>query len=287
MKTWIHRYLRQSQLRKIRQDRYRFGVRRILAGVAGSALLSLMLIVCHDLIIRWDYFRAPMVEIRGNQRLSREEVLQTAGIDDSPNVLAVNRLTARKRLLDHPWIRTAEVIRELPDRLFVHIQEHDALAVLEVEKRYLLNGEGRVFTEAEDAECLGLPLISGLELTDVVGENIPEFPAFSAAKNLLQVGRQPGCLVPNRIIQRVFVDRHAGITIEVKEPIRGRRIHSIRLGMDGFPEKYRSLESLIGYFINTHMTEAIEMVDLTDIRRIVVRPVGPESGMTGDHKEDV
>ena len=259
----------------------------MVAGILGSALLSLMLIAIHDLIIHCDYFRTPMVEIRGNQRLTREEILRTAQIDDSPNVLAINRLAARKRLLDHPWIREAEVIRELPDRLFVQIQEHVPLAILEVEKRYLLDGEGRVFKEAEEAECAGLPLISGLELTDLAGKNMPEFPAFSAAKNLLQMSRQPECLIPNRIIQRISVDRHAGITVIVGEPIRGRRIHSIRLGMDGFPEKFRSLESLIGYFINTHMTDPVEMVDLTDIRRIVVRLAVPDSGMIGDHREDV
>ncbi|MGD9972611.1 MAG: cell division protein FtsQ/DivIB [Desulfatirhabdiaceae bacterium] len=281
------RYRRDSKLQKLRQERLRFGIRKMLGGVLGSFVLSFFLVFCHDLIVQWDYFQATHVDIRGNSRLSDADILEISQIGKTPNILAVNRLIAQKRLCDQPWIVTAEVIRELPNRLTIHIQEHQPVAVLEIETRYLMDGAGQIFKEADETECAGLPLVSGLDLTDLNRHDPSEATAFSAVLTVLKMGKEENALIPNRNIHQICVDRDVGVTLVVREGIRSMKIDRISLGLTDFDQKYKSLDLMIGYLKKTHMTEAVAHIDLTDTRRIVVRPAVPDTVLADNHKEDV
>ena len=286
MGVLINRYMRQSKIRTIRRERFRFGVRKVLIGVVGSFVLSLMFIFCHDTITQLAYFKANHVEVKGNSRLSREDVLTIAQISQTPNILAVNRLIARKRLQDHPWIVNADVIRELPNRLAIRIQEYIPIAVLEIGTRYLMDSDGHVFKEAAESEGDGLPLVSGLDLTDL-DMNQSESTVFSSVLAILKIGKAPNAIMPNQNIYRIIVDRDVGVTLVVREPIRALKIQTISLGLSDFAKKFRSLDLMIGYLKKTHFTDAVEHIDMTDIRRIVIRPAAPETASTDHHKEDV
>jgi len=287
MGVLINRYLRHSKIRTIRRERFRFGVRKVLIGVVGSFVLSLMFIFCHDMIIQLAYFKANHVEVKGNSRLSREDVLTIAQISQTPNILAVNRLIARKRLQDHPWIVNADVIRELPNRLAIQIQEYIPIAVLEIGTRYLMDSDGHVFKEATESEGDGLPLVAGLDLTDLNTNTMSESTVFSSVLAVLKIGKATHAIIPNQNIYRIIVDRDVGVTLVVREPVQALKIQTISLGLSDFEKKYRSLDMMIGYLKKTHMTDAVERIDMTDIRRIVVRPAAPKAASTDNLKEDV
>jgi cell division protein FtsQ len=281
------RYRRDSKIKKLRHERLRFGIRKMLAGILGSFVLSFFLVFCHDMIVQWDYFQATHVDIRGNSKLSDADVLEISQIGKTPNILAVNRLIAQKKLCDEPWIVTAEVIRELPNRLSIHIQEHQPVAVLEIGTRYLMDGNGQIFKEADESECHGLPLVTGLDLTDLKRMDTSETTGFSAVLTVLKMGKADGALIPNRNIHHIHVDRDVGLTLVVREGVRSMKIDRISLGLTDFDQKYKSLDLMIGYLKKTHMTDAVGHIDLTDSRRIVVRPAGPEAVLADNHKEDV
>ena len=67
------------------------------------ALLSIFFIFCHDVVTQCDAFKTKTVAVTGNYRLNREEIWERAGILPGSNILAINSVAARKRLLAEPW----------------------------------------------------------------------------------------------------------------------------------------------------------------------------------------
>ena len=82
--------------------------------------------------------------IEGNQRLSGKQIAEQAQVEEGMNILAVNLTLARKRLLSHPWIAEAEVLREVPSGIKIRIREHAPLAIVDLGRRFLINEKGEI-----------------------------------------------------------------------------------------------------------------------------------------------
>jgi cell division protein FtsQ len=78
--------------------------------------------------------------VSGCNRLDPEMIKSTAGIDKGVNILSVNLASARKRLLAEPWIRDAGIRRIFPSRMTIEVKEHEALAVIDFGRPFLING---------------------------------------------------------------------------------------------------------------------------------------------------
>ena len=79
------------------------------------------------------------------------------------NFFTVNLAAVRQAFEDVPWVRTAVVRREFPNRLRVQLQEHQAVALWGADSELrLLNKFGEVFeANVGDVEQDGLPRLAG------------------------------------------------------------------------------------------------------------------------------
>lgn len=91
-------------------------------------------------------FRIAAIALTGNQHMSREEILATAGVTGRSSLLFLDADTARVRLMTNPWISEATVLKLYPDRLQIEVSERRAFA--------LWQREGRVMVIAEDGTVL-------------------------------------------------------------------------------------------------------------------------------------
>ena len=139
----------------------------VIAGAAAVLITSVLFIFAYDLITQCDYFKANSLKIEGVRRLSQKEVLEVARVKKGMNVLAINLGMARKRLLAQPWIANAEIRREIPTGLYIKVQEHTPVAIIDLGRKFLINENGRIFKEWTDADPADLPLVSGLAAGDV------------------------------------------------------------------------------------------------------------------------
>jgi cell division protein FtsQ len=101
----------------------------------------------------------------------------------SGNFFTVNLAAAREAFEGVPWVRTAVVRREFPNRLRVQLQEHQAVALwgTESESR-MLNNFGEVFeANAGDVEQEGLPRLAGPD-----AESVQVLAMFLAVKPLFE-----------------------------------------------------------------------------------------------------
>ncbi|MDL1987364.1 MAG: FtsQ-type POTRA domain-containing protein [Deltaproteobacteria bacterium] len=241
--------------------------------------MSFVFILAHDFITQCDYFRADNVVVRGVHRLSKQQILEQANINKGINILSVNLSIIRNRLLAHSWIAEAEVRRELPDIITIGIKEHEELAILDLGRRFLININGEVFKEWTASDPDVLPIVSGLQFSDLNVSGEPRSTSFNAVMEVLRLGREPDSILPNRRIRKIRVDRQTGLTLYAFD-----RARVIKLGYHDYPDKYERLESVLFYLKKKECFPDFNSIDLNHVDRIVVNLVKDESS-AGDHKE--
>jgi cell division protein FtsQ len=251
----------------------------IVSVVAILNVISFVFILAHDFITQCNYFRADNIVIRGAHRLSNQQILEQANINKGINILSVNLSIIRKRLLAHSWIAKAEVRRELPDIITIGIKEHEPLAILDLGRRFLININGEVFKEWTATDPDVLPIVSGLQFSDLNVSGEPRSTSFNEVMEVLRLGREPDSILPNRRIRKILVDRQTGITLYAFD-----RARIINLGYYDYLDKYERLESVLFYLKKKRCFPDFNSIDLNYQDRIVVNFVKDESS-SGEHKE--
>lgn len=252
---------------------------RILIGIAFLIASSFLFVLGHDVLTQCRFFQSHKISVYGNQRLSAQDILRQAQIDKETNVLSVNLSVLRKRLLAHTWICEAEVRRELPDGIQITIHEHQPLAVLKLGRHLLINQQGDIFKAKNSGDPNDLPVITGLEYTDIHVPGQPWSTPFKAAMTILKLGRNTHGILPNQNIQRIHVDREIGITLYARNPQR-----EIKLGFHNYSQKYKSLKYVLAHLRRHKRYSGFVSIDLNNISRIVAQPLRIESP-SPDQKE--
>jgi len=267
----------------------------VIAGVAALLITSVLFVFVYDVITQCDYFKAKSLKIEGVQRLSQNQIIEAARVKKGMNVLDVNLAMARKRLLAQPWIADAEIRREIPAGLYIKVQEHSPLAIIDLGRKFLINENGRVFKEWTDTDPANLPVVSGLALSDIRihGEtaaqpslkgrnpsqlNRPQNDPFEAVMQVLRLGGQTRSVLSNRNIRQIKVDREIGITL-----VAFKQMKTIELGYYNYPLKFNMLKDILSYGKHRRSFPEFDRIDLNNVNRIVVNPVSKIP--TGDHKE--
>ncbi len=273
-------YYKNSTARKRSKilKRFVFCLKLSVVG-AGLVLVSLLFVFSYDFLTQCDYFKAKELSIIGTHRLTQKQVLKQANITTGVNIFSLNISKVRKRLLAHSWIEDAEVSRELPTGINIKIKEQKPLAVLDHGRKFIINSRGEIFKEMEKADHCNLPMISGLEFSDInVKGELRSIP-FDAVMKILGLGQKPESVLPYSLIKRIHVDREMGLSIYAFDHIR-----EIKIGYHNYPDKYAMLKDVLFYLQKNGEFSRLESIDLNNLNRIVVNPAKIESDAKG-HKE--
>lgn len=299
-------------IRRKRQNRFKgqrpkksrhwiFSGLKLAAGGMGVALLSIIFVFCHDVVTQCDAFKTKTVAVTGNRRLNREEIYERAGIRPGSNILAVNTVAARKRLLAEPWIADAQIRRDIPDGIHIVIREHRPLAVIDLGRKFLIDDAGTIFKELAPREGDNLPVVEGLRYADIelrpsaAAAGLPALqvnrqpnggqnpaPPFAAVVAVLRLGTPAGSIIPNRHLSRIVVDSETGITLRTRKGPK-----TVKLGFRDYTRKYSVLRRLLAYLEQDRPDgwRELEMVDLNNLERIVVEPIYDAAAESGKASE--
>jgi cell division protein FtsQ len=263
-----------------RKNRYKKRVeqkrRRVMGRLAaGAKLISLILIllaasalfmVGYAAVTQTNYFRTHAIEIQGQSRLSKNEILEQAGIKRGDNLLAVNLRVVRKRLLAHPWISKARVAREIPETIRIVVSEHKPLAVVDLGRKFLINRQGRIFKENGQKDPKGLPLVTGIAYADISLGDDALTPAMQTVVEVLQMSQKKESIVPYVEIRKLHMDTQMGITLNVWKQER-----EIKLGVTRFEYKFQRLKKLLPHLKYNNKWEGFRAIDVNNPDRIVVQ----------------
>ena len=102
------------------------------------------------------------VALSGQKRLSREDILASAGVSARTSLLFFDVAAARDRLEKNPWISEASVQKLYPDRLQIAVTERDAFALWQHEGRvFVISADGAVLESYNGERFTNLPLLVG------------------------------------------------------------------------------------------------------------------------------
>jgi cell division protein FtsQ len=203
------------------------------------------------------------VQVSGCEVLDPQTVIQQAMIPSGVNILSLDLDGVRHRVTDHPWIASAVISREIPDRIRIEIVERKPVALVKGRQFYLLDDQGVCFSSAAPGNHVGLPIITGFD---------PEIPAsgcklpkeFTA---LIQDFYQESQMrLPWRLISEIRWGRNKGLSIFT---VRGGI--QIDLGRDNYGPKIARLEKVLRYLEEKGLDPKLRGIDLTHEDRIFVR----------------
>jgi cell division protein FtsQ len=189
------------------------------------------------------YFAVRDVVIHHRGRLPAADLRTALGISGGESIWDVDPAAAVARLRARPWVRSASVRRELPDRVVVRVREYRPTAILVVGDAqpdlYYVASNGRIFASVGDTDGRDLPYITGLERADLDGHDAFGPRAVHRALGLLRlVGREAvGGIGP---LSEVHADRDRGLTLLPVRPAI-----PLVLGWGALPQKLDRLARVL------------------------------------------
>ena len=213
----------------------------VLAGIAGAIALAVLV----DRYVRSSSaFAVRDVRLEGHARLSRDTVLQAAGLAIGQNVFSLGPEDVEQRLRSHPWIRHASVERRLPGTFTIHIEERTAVALLDIEGLYLVSDDGSVFKAFTATDPTDLPVITGADRERFVRDRPYRTHLLLEIVAFLGEYRQAG-LWRREPIGEIHIEPDASLSLYVGEDSGGKRPTHVRLGRAPFRGKLGKLRQVI------------------------------------------
>ena len=158
-------FLRPRTRTRVRRARRGFIARAILVLQAVAALIIAMglLWAGYAKVMSSERLKVARVEVRGSHFLSEGEVRELLGPAVGENILTLDIEALKGRLRSSPWVADAMVGRTLPDTVRVEIRERIPLALAEVDRLYLMDGEGGLIDiYGPRTASFDLPIVRGL-----------------------------------------------------------------------------------------------------------------------------
>jgi cell division septal protein FtsQ len=247
--------------------RWLSSVKLLVGGMLVVGLTGLMFWTVYRYALTTPRFAIQNVEVSGNQRLNRSRVMDIAGIRLGQNIFATDTLTLQRRLLDEPWVHTAQVTRDIPSTLRIKLTEHEAAALASVDDTlFLVTNEGEPFRQVTPGETFDLPLITGLSSAELARDRKREVERIGMATEVL---RQYMRLEQSRVhvAQEVHLADDGRVTLIV-----GARGLHLELGRDNFRKKLQMAGRVLAELgAKGGQPEVIFLDNETHSERVVVR----------------
>jgi len=228
------------------------GKPEVKRGFLVIALLTLSLTGClvsgavwsYHWLSRSDFFQVTTIEIAGNQEVSKETIIQLAGVDIHANLLALDLATIAPRIRGYGWIESVELSKEWPSRLLIEVRERRPLALLNTDQGlYYVDAKGEPFAPLNGQAELDFPIITGLEkpLTVKGGEErLKALEQVQAALQYIGFASRGSSSLPAQNISELHFAGNEGIVLFLAD-----RPFPIYLGQELGKKSYSRLAKVL------------------------------------------
>ena len=148
--------------------RRRYNHKRRRGGFTFLYKLLAFVLICTAIALALTlFFRIRTIQVSGNDRYTREEIIAAAEVKEGDNLFLMNKYNAAERIRKAlPYIETVQFRRMLPDGLSIVVTEcADPAAVVQDGKAYLLCDTGNIVDEMAASAAKGRMQVKGLTLT--------------------------------------------------------------------------------------------------------------------------
>lgn len=235
-----------------------------------AAAAAMLLLVGSTAYLGWHWLSGltvTAVRVDGAQHAASEEILAVARVDSGVRMLDVEPALIADRVERHPWVRKAGVHRIPPGIVSIDVTEREPVALA-------LDGQGRpaAYLDAEgyampavESAVYDVPLIGGLTLPENRTRPIDVPSVLQLLKALESIDESADVLISS-----FAVDASGDVTLYT-EPAGGRHAIAVRLGREGFAEKFVNLTAFWQQAVLTRPEIAFDLIDLRFDSQIVTR----------------
>jgi cell division protein FtsQ len=234
--------------------------------VLGLTLTGLVVAV----FVAWDWVRRTpllatrVVEVTGARRLDEATVRAAAAIEPGTNLFAVDVAATEARVAELPGVRRAHVVRHLPGRVTVLLEERAPYALVNAGGLHWVDAEGYLVTADARPGVTGLPILTGVA-APAPGAGAPS-EALRAGLTLLHVLQRTSGRLAARVSE-VDLSRPQSPVFYLVDGIE------VRLGSDAWSDRLARLDGVLGDL--DARGERVASIDLRFRDQVVLTPHNP------------
>ena len=203
------------------------------------------------------------ISITGLNKVTRSQVMEVLAADIGRNVFFIPLEQRKKQLEEIPWIQSANVMRLLPNRISIDIQERTPVAFAQMGGRIQLVDAHGVIMELPRRSHYSFPVVLGLRDSDPLSARAAQMKLYSRLVSELDAGDARY----SKDLSEVDVSDPENVKVTVADPDGAVLVH---LGSDQFLERFRVYLSHVAVW--RQQFQKLESVDLRYDGQIIVNP---------------
>jgi len=208
-------------------------------------------------------FAVKELVIRTGERVKRGEIKTLAGVTEGDNILSFRLADCVEAIEIHPWVKSASVMRELPDRVVIEVAEREPAAIIALGSLYYVDRDGEIFKKLLPYEAADYPVITGISLRAAVEEKKETERLIRLAIEIIELAKESR-VMSQPAISEVHLDRTYGATV-----VRTGDGMRIRFGRGEYAGKFKMLERTL-LELGSGSARVAEL-DLTYESRVTIR----------------
>lgn len=237
-----------------------FGLIKIFLFLLGLGGLSLACISGSQLLSSSPYLRLRNIVVTGVDDDFREEVVKISGLKGGESLLSIDPARIRRNIETHPWVKSVILKKEFPHALHIEAEQEEPVAVVLLERMYLMDGEGIIFKAVEADDSIDFPVVTGLSTNDTRNGTY-----LRGVASLLDAFCSLEVPVSIEELSEVHVQEGGVLSIYFN-----RLPFKVFFGKDDFVKKINVLTYIINDLSTTHRLDQVRSIDLAYGDRAVV-----------------
>jgi cell division protein FtsQ len=153
-----------------------------------AAVISLALYNYGERSWRFRIESSDNIEVTGNENVTKAQIMEVMGSDIGRNIFFVPLAQQKTQLEQIPWVESASVMRFVPNRLQVEIQERTPVAFARVGPRIFLIDAGGTLMELPQKHKYSFPVILGMNPGEPLSTRVPRMGAYNDLVQQLDSG---------------------------------------------------------------------------------------------------
>lgn len=264
--------VRRGPLPKKAANRLKIALIALVAvGIVGMVFLTLYRYGAHSWRFRIE--SSDQIEIAGLHNVTRSQVMEVMGADIGRNVFFVPLDDRKKQLEEISWVDSATVMRFLPNRLKIQIQERTPVAFVQIgSKIQLIDLHGVVMeTPPGAAKKYSFPVIVGMGEAEPLSTRAPRMKIFG---ELMRDLDSSGANYSHDLSE-VDLSDPEDVKVTANDPNGEVLIH---LGSQNYLDRYKIFVSHVQEWRTQF--QKLRSVDLRYDRQVIVNPDEEKSAST-------
>jgi|HubBroStandDraft_1064217.scaffolds.fasta_scaffold03868_5 cell division protein FtsQ len=203
------------------------------------------------------------IEVTGMENVTKAQIMEVMGADIGRNIFFIPLAQQRAQLEQIPWVESASVMRFVPNRLKVEIQERSPVAFARVGPRMSLIDAGGTLMELTPKHKYSFPVILGMNPGEPLSTRAPRMKAYAEMVRDLDSG---GARYSQDLSEVDLTDLE-DVKVRVNDPAGDVLVH---LGSSDYLRRYRIYVTHAQGW--RQQFQKLESVDLRYDNQIIVNP---------------